>query len=219
MKIVTMYPKRMRQSFNWKVEEPELLVYAVNIADLWLDRELKEKGYITADHLNKACGILSEEIMHSMLCELSVPHVRTVPLLSKEHPVNAGKPYDIKIEDSTIDIKAIAPLPPPSGHHCNLNAKKGEIDKYGKCDFYICSKCYPELPAEERPKPENRKVSKKWALEILRKVERVQFLGYATASELIKEKNLVRTKKPFYSLHPPFHSMDEFAKRFNIHLT
>lgn len=34
-----------------------------------------------------------------------MPHVRTVPLLSKEDPVNKGKPYDIKIQDVTIDVK------------------------------------------------------------------------------------------------------------------
>lgn len=197
----------------WVVEEPELLDYAVNIADLWLDRELKEKGYISADHLNKACGILSEEIMHLILCQASVPHVRTVPLLSKNHPVNAGKPYDIKIDNVTCDIKAIAPLPPPSGHHCNLNVNKAEIDNRGKCDIYINSKCYPELPAEDK------KVSKEWTLNILKKVRQVKFLGYAEAKELIKKENLVRTKKPFYSLPTPFHSMTEFAKRFNINST
>lgn len=211
--------RRIPGTFNWQSDEPELIEYAVEIADLWLDRELKNKGRVTADHLNKACGILSEEIFHCILCDCNYPHIRTIPLLNKDHPVNYGKQFDIKIGESTFDVKSISPLPPPSGHHSNLNVNKLEIDKYGACDIYISSKCYPELPDEPRPKKEYRKVSKEWAVEILKKVKQIYFLGWAWADELIKPVNLVQTENPFYSLRPPLpHSMDELAKRFNINV-
>lgn len=210
-----IFMRRAPGTFNWIMDEPELLDYAVNIANLWLEREQKEKGYVTANHLNKACGILSEEIFHCTLCECGKPHVRTVPLLDKKHPVNARKPYDIKMDEYTFDIKAISPLPPPTGHHCNLNVNKAEIDANGKCDFYVGSKCYPELQYEFKPR-ENMRVAMEWARGILDKVNIVAFIGYAEAAEIISPEQLVHTRKPFYSLHPPFRTMEEFAKRFNI---
>ena len=75
--------KRTEGTFNWIMEEPELIWYAVNVATLWLQREFKQKGRITADHLDKACGILSEEIFAAELTELNMPYLRTVPLLNK----------------------------------------------------------------------------------------------------------------------------------------
>ena len=198
----------------WKLEEPELISYAIEVAKLWLDRELKDKGRVTADLLNKACGILAEEIFAAALNQLNVPHIRTLPLLAKKHSVNYDKPFDVKIGSSTIDVKSIAPLPPPSGHHSNLNVNKSELEHYGKCDLYIASKCYPELPAEQRPK----QISKEWAKAILNKIDRIDFIGYAEADELIKEANLQRSYG-FYTLKPPFHSMQhDFALRFNIDL-
>jgi hypothetical protein len=194
-------------------------MYAVEIAKLWLDRELEESGEITADHLNKACGILSEEIFDAELNEFKMPHVRTVPLLSKMHPVNLGKPYDIKIQDCTIDIKSISPLPPPSGHHKNLNVKQSEIKGEGRCDLYIATKCYPELQREPRPKKQDYKVTKPWVMQIMRRINKVEFLGYATPAEIMKKENFrPQGDPPFYSLSPPFHSMLEFARKFNIPL-
>ncbi len=209
---------RMRRSpgkFDWDTEEPELIWYAVNIATLWLDRELRQKGYITADHLNKACGILSEEIFAAELNELNVPHLRTMPLLDKEHPTNKGKPYDFKIKGYTIDIKSISPLPSQSiGHHKNLNVNKAEVDNIGLCDFYICTKCYPELPPDPKPSDE---LPRQYALKILKKVQKVEFLGYATGVEMQQAK-LIPTAKPFYSKSPPHSAMQQFAKLLGIPL-
>jgi len=205
---------RVKGEFNWVIEEPELLKYSVDIAELWLERELKDKGHVTGDLLNKACGIMAEEIFSAELNELNVPHIRTIPLLAKNHPVNHGKPFDVKIVSSTIDIKSISPYPPRSGHHSNLNVNKAEIENVGKCDFYIATKCYPELLAEAQPIK-----NKEWVITILNKIERIEFLGYATTEELIKENNLrLYQPSPFYSLKPPFHLMAEFAYKLKIPL-
>ena len=55
--------RRWLGKFDWSTDEPGLIWYSVNIATMWLQREAKQKGYVTADHLNKACGILTEEIL------------------------------------------------------------------------------------------------------------------------------------------------------------
>jgi len=210
-----MLPSRKGKSFDWTVEEPELIEYAVTIAGLWMDREMRSKGRITADYLNKACGILAEEILVAELNELNVQHTRTVPLLAKDHPVNSGKPFDVKIGACTIDVKSISPLAPPKyHHHKNLNVNKSEVTGLGACDLYLSSKCYPEL--DMAPK---KVVEKEEALEILGKVENVEFLGYALKDEVIDVEHLVLTKSPFYSLpFPPPHDMKEFAERFGIRI-
>ncbi|MGD6933312.1 MAG: hypothetical protein ACQCN5_03810 [Candidatus Bathyarchaeia archaeon] len=211
--------RRWKGKFDWSTDEPELIVYAVNIAKLWLQREREQKGRITADHLDKACGILSEEIFAAELNELNVPHLRTVPLLNKEHPTNLGKPYDFKIGRYTVDLKSISPLPPPSGHHWNLNVNKAELGENQEkiCDYYIATKCLPELPAEKRPLKNDEDLSMKFAYATLKKVEKVQFLGWATGDELCSDNNLVSGYN-FYSKKPPHNPMRSLAKILNIPL-
>ncbi|NLB77153.1 MAG: hypothetical protein GX799_11945 [Crenarchaeota archaeon] len=207
--------RRWLGKFDWSTDEPGLIWYSVNIATMWLQREAKQKGYVTADHLNKACGILTEEIFAAELNELNVPHLRTVPLLDKTHPTNARKPYDFKIGGYTIDLKSISPLPSPSiGHHKNLNVNHAEIENIGLCDYYICTKCYPELPPDTQQSDE---LPRDFALKILQKVERVEFLGYATGADVLKAR-LVPTAKPFHSKPPPHESMRQLARLLNIPL-
>lgn len=210
--------RRVPGTLNWTLDEEELGWYAVNIATLWLRREYEQKGHVTADQLGKACGILSEEIFDAELNELNVPHLRTVPLLNKEHPTNLGKPYDCKIQDSTIDIKSISPLPPPSGHHQNLNLNKNEIENNGLCDYYICTKCYPEMPFESKYPDE---LPRQFALKVLKRVQKVEFLGYATGAEMLKARLVVPkdpNKSPFYSKSPPHHPIAELALKLSIPL-
>jgi hypothetical protein len=186
--------RRRRGTFNWTVSAEfgldfrDLLNYAVNVAECWLERELIEKRRVTANLLNKACGILAEEILSAELMELNIPHVRTVPLLSKNHPVNAGKPYDILLNGVKIDIKAISPLPAPKfGHHSNLNVNGPELGKNfeNKCDIYVGAKCYPELKAELIPTGPVKSL-KPWVSSIMKKICLVEFFGFAYADEIIR---------------------------------
>ena len=193
--------------FDWTMDEPELISYSIGVADLWLNREFERKGFTTGNLLNKACGILAEEVFNAELTQFDISHLRTLPLLDKEHSVNIGKNYDFKIEDYTIDVKAI----PPFSHHKNLNVNQSEIDKCGACDLYIATKCYPELPEQD---VKNKELAKA----ILKQINRIEFIGYAKADELIKPENLKsNVKRPYYSLSM-LRSMDDFALRFNIDL-
>lgn len=192
--------------------------YARNVALLWLQRE-KKLGYVTADILWKACGILSEEILSADLNELEIPHVRTLPLFTKDHPVNKGKPYDIKIGNVTIDVKANPPIPcfekckPSEG--INLTAK--EVEENGPCDLYVATKDYPELPFVERPDKYDEKVGMEFAEKILKQITSVKFLGWATKAELIQKENLKQGYSPHYQLFAwELHKMTEFAVKFGI---
>ncbi len=200
---------------QWTYDRSDLFNYAAHTAKLWLQRE-QRKGYVTADLFNKACGILAEEIFSAGLMELEISHVRTLPLLSKNHPVNAGRFYDVKINGITIDVKSISPIAPPSGHHKNLNVNKAELGKNfeKKSDIYIGSKCYPELESQERPETQDEN----WVMGIMDKIERIDFLGFANADEVINKANYV-TGCGFYSLKSSIpHSMAEFAEKFKINL-
>ena len=209
MKIKRMLrlARRADGTFTWIMEEPELLSYSIGVADLWLNREYNRKGFTTGNLLNKACGILAEEVFNAELTEFNIPHLRTLPLLDKEHPANIGKNYDFKIEGCTIDVKAI----PPFSHHKNLNVNQAEINKCGACDLYIAAKCYPELLEQHIKNKESAKA-------ILIIINSIEFLGYAEADELIKSEHLKSdVKRPYYSLSK-LRSMDDFASRFNIDL-
>ena len=213
-------PARRTGSFDWDCDEPELIEYATEIGLLWLQRE-KQRKHVTADILNKACGILSEEIFSADLNELNIPHLRTVPLLSKEHPVNKGKPYDIKIQDVTIDVKANSPIPCKEGwgHSESLNLNKAESDAHGACDIYVATKDMPELPFEQGPDKQDEKAGLEFAVKILKQVKRVKFLGWAYGKELIQEANLKQGYAPYYQLFPrELHSMQEFEVKFRIPL-
>jgi hypothetical protein len=183
------------------------------------------KGYITADILNKACGILSEEILSAELNEFEIPHARTVPLLSKDHPVNARKPYDIMLDSVSIDVKANAPIPWKAGFECSqsLNLNLKELEHNGACDLYILTKDYPEMPFEQGPDIADEVLGLAFAQKVLRKIESVEFLGWAYGVDYIRAEHFnKRSSKPFYQLFtwekPDFHSMPEFAAKFHIPL-
>lgn len=212
--------QRAAGSLDWVVEEPELIKYAIDIAELWLQRELTQKGRLTADHLNKACGILSEEIFSAELNELDIPHIRTVPLFNKLDPTNAGKHFDFKINNYTIDIKSISPLPPRSGHHKNINVNSWEVGDHLErlCDYYIGTKCFPEMLMETaQTLKDDNPIPKDLAFEALSRVKNVRFIGYITGKELCSPRNFVSYYN-FYSAKPPHKPISELALLLKIPL-
>jgi len=166
-------------------------------------REYQRKGKIKGGPWNKGSGIIGELIFDFILNQCEIPHIRTEPLLSKNHPVNEGKKYDSKIGKTTIDIKTLPPR--LSGQPSNLNVNYDELGEEGKdaCDIYILIELAGNLTNEEikealeldktlRNKiPIEEFKEKRARLEALfDKIKKARFLGWTTKDKLIKRENV-----------------------------
>lgn len=186
----------------WYTKDDSFLRYARTIAMDWMSRELNSKHKIKGGPWNKGIGILGELICEAILNQVEVPHIRSDPLLGKAHPANADKNYDFKIGDSTIDIKT---LPPLSRRELRLNQR--EVNYYGVCDYYILLGCSGSLTGEEVEKAHmlDEELTKKAPpeqygrnfadlAEIMNKISKVDFIGWTTQKNLVKEENLQPSK-------------------------
>lgn len=131
--------RRVKGTLSWIIDPDEPFFWlAEGEALSWMQGEFSDKQKVKGGLMNKACGILAELIFRAMLDELNIPHIATEPLLSKKHPVNIGKMFDIKFADSRmVDAKAL----PPYQYRENLNVNQWEVQESGVCDFYVLFKC------------------------------------------------------------------------------
>lgn len=219
---------------GWKLEEPEILWLTKRLAVVWMIREYNRKGKIKGGPWKKGSGIIGEMLFEAMLNQSEVAHIRSMPLLERDHPVNVRKNYDFKIGDRTIDIKTTPPK--RSWEESLLNVNCGEVEKYGPCDFYILIELNGDLTDKEigeallldeeltkGPKLSREEFNRKRIKleKIIDKISSAIFTGWATKEDLINPENI----KPgpygaYYSLTASKISIDfnNLDIRLNVNL-
>jgi len=224
------------RKMGWMIESDEhILDYAIALAHIWMEREYKHKGKIKGGPWRKGCGIIGEIIFDFKLNQENVPHVRTIPQLDKEHPVNAGKGYDFKIGEHTIDVKSVPPrLSYAKLPTLNVNVK--EIKEKGLCHFYIlillggnnltndeikkAMKIDNELSEEAMV---NERFNEKMARlrDILYKIDSAVYIGWATGKDVIeKGKKMKGDYGEYYQLelHKCSMNMEELNRKLGVKL-
>jgi hypothetical protein len=216
--------RRIKGTLNWVMNNDEpFLTYAGKQALDWMHREFDSKKRVKGGLINKACGILAENLFRSILDELNVPHVATEPMLSKGHPVNVHRIYDFMLADgTTIDIKSL----PPQQYSEKINLNQQEAEEIGVCDWYGLYACTGDFKQEEIEimlnlcdKQSAELAEILWsgkadvaseldavitdAQEYIDRIKSVSCVGWVKGKYLVKPENLITRKAiygPYFSL-------------------